>query len=183
MPQYRFTEYFEHEVLRKRPYLKKEWCIQILEMLLRSESEGSSHELNYYADTDSLYIDLPGSRVLEDRYGANLAAMVVVKARPDGSPTSVSSSKRPRRRGWYSEQSRVLAGAGAHVAPAANPNAQKQSVSAEKTRMGFRFNHPSWSGCPISCLGMRRGDILLFRSNFASDRRGLRAAEHGVRLG
>jgi hypothetical protein len=24
---YKFTNYFENEVLRKRPYLKKEWCI------------------------------------------------------------------------------------------------------------------------------------------------------------
>jgi len=28
MEEYHFTEYFEKEVLRKRPYLKKEWCIQ-----------------------------------------------------------------------------------------------------------------------------------------------------------
>lgn len=24
---YSFTDYFETEVLRKRPYLKREWCI------------------------------------------------------------------------------------------------------------------------------------------------------------
>jgi hypothetical protein len=39
VPEYRFTEYFEHEVLRKRPYLKKEWCIQVLENPLRSEPQ------------------------------------------------------------------------------------------------------------------------------------------------
>jgi hypothetical protein len=27
----RFTEYFENEVLRKRPYLKKEWCIRVVQ--------------------------------------------------------------------------------------------------------------------------------------------------------
>ncbi len=37
--QYTFTEYFEKEVLRKRPYLKKEWCIWILENPLRSEPQ------------------------------------------------------------------------------------------------------------------------------------------------
>ncbi|MBX3326531.1 MAG: hypothetical protein KF682_11600 [Nitrospira sp.] len=37
MVQYTFTEYFEKEVLRKRPYLKKEWCVRILENPLRSE--------------------------------------------------------------------------------------------------------------------------------------------------
>ena len=50
---------------------------------------------------------LPGSRVLEDRYGANIQAMAVPKARPDGSPISASSLKRPRHRGWYSEPSRT----------------------------------------------------------------------------
>ena len=37
MKAYKFTDYFEKEVLRKRPYLKKEWCIQVLENPLRSE--------------------------------------------------------------------------------------------------------------------------------------------------
>ena len=39
MAEYKFTEYFEKEVLRKRAYLKKEWCIRILENPLRSESQ------------------------------------------------------------------------------------------------------------------------------------------------
>ena len=29
--KYKFTEYFENEVLRKRPYIKKEWCVGVLE--------------------------------------------------------------------------------------------------------------------------------------------------------
>jgi hypothetical protein len=36
---YKFTDYFENEVLRKRPYLKKEWCIQVLENPMRSEPQ------------------------------------------------------------------------------------------------------------------------------------------------
>jgi hypothetical protein len=39
MTPYRFTTYFENEVLRKRPYLKKEWCIQVLENPIRSEQQ------------------------------------------------------------------------------------------------------------------------------------------------
>ncbi|MDR4469135.1 MAG: hypothetical protein MRJ68_12710 [Nitrospira sp.] len=39
MAGYKFTEYFEKEVLRKRPYLKKEWCIRVLENALRSEPQ------------------------------------------------------------------------------------------------------------------------------------------------
>ena len=39
MKTYKFTDYFENEVLRKRPYLKKEWCIQVLENPIRSEPQ------------------------------------------------------------------------------------------------------------------------------------------------
>jgi hypothetical protein len=39
MKNYHFTEYFEKEVLRKRPYLKKEWCIRVIENPLRSEPQ------------------------------------------------------------------------------------------------------------------------------------------------
>ena len=35
MASYNFTAYFENEVLRKRPYLKKEWCVWIIEHPLR----------------------------------------------------------------------------------------------------------------------------------------------------
>lgn len=31
MGEYRFTDYLEREVRRKRTYLKKEWCIQVIE--------------------------------------------------------------------------------------------------------------------------------------------------------
>jgi len=36
---YKFTEYFEKEVLRKRSYLKKEWCIRVLQNPLTSEPQ------------------------------------------------------------------------------------------------------------------------------------------------
>ena len=39
MKTYKFTDYFENEVLRKRLYLKKEWCIQVLENPIRSEPQ------------------------------------------------------------------------------------------------------------------------------------------------
>ena len=39
MAEYRSTKYFEQMVLLKRPYLKKEWCIRVLENPLRSESQ------------------------------------------------------------------------------------------------------------------------------------------------
>jgi hypothetical protein len=44
MAEYEFTEYFETEVLRKRPYLRKEWCIFVVENAVRSEpQEGNRH--------------------------------------------------------------------------------------------------------------------------------------------
>ena len=53
MADYRFTEYFEREVLRKRPYIQKEWCIRVVERPIRSEPQagnrhrfwGAIHEL------------------------------------------------------------------------------------------------------------------------------------------
>ncbi len=39
MREYRFTEYFEQQVLRKRPSLRREWCIAVLEHPLRLERQ------------------------------------------------------------------------------------------------------------------------------------------------
>jgi hypothetical protein len=41
MNAYQFTPYFENEVLRKRPYLKKEWCTRVIDAPLRSEPQGN----------------------------------------------------------------------------------------------------------------------------------------------
>ena len=37
--EYRFTEYFENEVLRKRPYLRRQWCIQVIENPIKVERQ------------------------------------------------------------------------------------------------------------------------------------------------
>jgi hypothetical protein len=39
MSEYNYTEYFENEVLRKRPYLKKDWCIQVIENPIKVECQ------------------------------------------------------------------------------------------------------------------------------------------------
>ena len=39
MSNYKFTNYFENEVLEKRPYLKKEWCIRVIENPIRVEQQ------------------------------------------------------------------------------------------------------------------------------------------------
>ncbi len=102
---YKFTEYFEKEVLRKRPYLKKEWCAKIIEKPIRVEPQERNRfrfwgvipdlegrilrvitlgdkaddsqclseqgvltmEINYYPETDSLYIDLSEKSSVESK--------------------------------------------------------------------------------------------------------------------
>jgi hypothetical protein len=39
---YKFTRYFDDEVMRKRPYLEKSWCIRVLENSVRSERQGEN---------------------------------------------------------------------------------------------------------------------------------------------
>ena len=36
---YQYTGYFENEVLRKRSYLTKEWCIRVIENPIRMEAQ------------------------------------------------------------------------------------------------------------------------------------------------
>jgi len=53
MDVYRFTEYFENEVLRKRPYIKKEWCIKIIENPLRVEPQ-ENNRFRFWGVVDDL---------------------------------------------------------------------------------------------------------------------------------
>ena len=39
MAEFKYTDYFENEVLRKRPYLKKEWCTRVVESPYKSEPQ------------------------------------------------------------------------------------------------------------------------------------------------
>jgi len=39
MGDYNFTAYFENEVIRKRPYIKKEWCIHVIENPIKMEPQ------------------------------------------------------------------------------------------------------------------------------------------------
>jgi hypothetical protein len=58
MPEYKFTAYFENEVLRKRNYLKKEWCINVVENPIRVEVQ-SDNRVRFWGKVDEL-----GGRVL-----------------------------------------------------------------------------------------------------------------------
>jgi hypothetical protein len=39
MPEYKFTDYFENEILRKRPYIKRQWCIYVIENPIKVERQ------------------------------------------------------------------------------------------------------------------------------------------------
>lgn len=39
MRDYQFTDYFNEQVLRKRPYLRREWCIAVIEDPIRAEQQ------------------------------------------------------------------------------------------------------------------------------------------------
>lgn len=40
--EYKYTAYFENEVLRKRPYIKREWCIKVVENPIRVEIQNDA---------------------------------------------------------------------------------------------------------------------------------------------
>ena len=51
--EYAFTTYFDREVLRKRPYLKKEWCIRVLENPLQVEKQ-ENNRYRFWGTVDEL---------------------------------------------------------------------------------------------------------------------------------
>lgn len=53
MSNYGFTPYFENEVQRKRPYLRKEWCIFAVEHPERVEFQ-APNRYRYWARIDAL---------------------------------------------------------------------------------------------------------------------------------
>lgn len=50
---YRYTEYFEKQVLCKRPYLRKEWCIRVIEKPLRVERQ-ENNRFRFWAAVEEL---------------------------------------------------------------------------------------------------------------------------------
>jgi len=51
--KYSFTDYFENQVLRKRPYLKKEWCIHAVENPVRVEMQ-EGNRYRFWAQIEEL---------------------------------------------------------------------------------------------------------------------------------
>jgi hypothetical protein len=51
--KFEYTSYFENEVLRKRPYLKKEWCEFVVENAELSEPQ-EHNRLRFWASVPEL---------------------------------------------------------------------------------------------------------------------------------
>lgn len=58
MKDYTLTAYFKGEVLRKRPYLGKEWCIDVVGNFEKMEQEEDGLKIPFLKSFDqSLFID------------------------------------------------------------------------------------------------------------------------------
>jgi len=53
MKSYKFSAYFEQEVLRKRPYLQKEWCIRVVENPVKVEQQ-EGNRYRFWAPIEEL---------------------------------------------------------------------------------------------------------------------------------
>lgn len=53
MKSYKFSAYFEREVLRKRPYLRKEWCIRVIENPVKVEPQ-EGNRYRFWAPIEEL---------------------------------------------------------------------------------------------------------------------------------
>lgn len=58
MKKYKYTEYFEKEILRKRPYIKKELCIKVIENPIKVERQ-ENNRYRFWA-----YIEELGDKAL-----------------------------------------------------------------------------------------------------------------------
>jgi hypothetical protein len=52
--KYAYTDYFEHKVLAKRPYLTKEMCIRVIENPLRKEVQDDGERVRFWAESAEL---------------------------------------------------------------------------------------------------------------------------------
>ena len=66
MDKYKFTPYFENEVLRKRTYLKKEWCIRVMENPIRVEPQ-ENNRFRFWGEIEELEGKILRVITLEDK--------------------------------------------------------------------------------------------------------------------
>ncbi len=66
MDEYKFTQYFENEILRKRPYIKKEWCIRVIKNAVKVESQ-ENNRFRFWGRIDELEGKILRVVTLEDK--------------------------------------------------------------------------------------------------------------------
>ncbi|MDA0840794.1 MAG: hypothetical protein O3B01_08630 [Planctomycetota bacterium] len=66
MGEYLFTDYFENEVLRKRPYLKKEWCVRVCQSPLKVEPQ-DQNRFRFWGEIEELEGRILRVVTLEDK--------------------------------------------------------------------------------------------------------------------
>lgn len=66
MQEYKFTPYFENEVLRKRSYLVKDWCIQVIKNPIRVEPQ-ENNRFRFWGIVDELDGKILRVVTLEDK--------------------------------------------------------------------------------------------------------------------
>ena len=67
MPQYQFTNYFENEVLRKRPYIQREWCIRAIEDPIRVDFQPEDSRVRFWVQIPEMDNRFLRVVTLEDR--------------------------------------------------------------------------------------------------------------------
>ena len=50
---YKYTGYFMNEVLRKRPYIKKQWCVEVIENYIKTEKQ-ENNRYRFWGIVDEL---------------------------------------------------------------------------------------------------------------------------------
>ncbi len=66
MAIYHYTEYFEKEVLRKRSYLRKQWCEAVLQAPIRCEPQ-EKNRYRFWGKVPELGNRYPWGVTLEDK--------------------------------------------------------------------------------------------------------------------
>ena len=62
----KFTAYFENEVLRKRPYIKKEWCAMVIKNPLKVE-EQEDNRFRFWGEIQEMESKILRVITLEDK--------------------------------------------------------------------------------------------------------------------
>ncbi len=66
MTKYKFTQYFENEVLRKRPYLSKDLCIEVIENPLKVDRQ-ENNRFRFFKKVEKLKGKILRVVTLEDK--------------------------------------------------------------------------------------------------------------------